>query len=408
MPPLHNPFDLTLSDIIMAKDHKRNKQSPTPSDDQLAAVRRLAGSGDLSQARQRLAALRKSFPDFKPLLVLAWEIEDRHNQPMIATARALEWQSASPNSQAAEKALCKSAEAAGLAAVYARALQRLSVLKGGEVIQLPEIIESEDESIPLAVLELIDLSIMHLADDKPATAIALLQNVNHPATRNNLAQAFFVSGDIVQAHAVAEANWQAHPQNLFALERTVRWRCWIEGMDRCLGFTATLTHSTPERIEDAIAQVAALRFLDDENGAQQAWQKSSKATFWQHADEEQRKLFYGLKNPQVGSLWSSSVWFPDTWIRAVRNFSTQSGGVGDDQPEQHWDGLLSTCSAHADYLVRAADMGNEITRMLALAVLKLRAKQGDAAALANLQAMLKRPNDSDTERTEIAKLLNDA
>ncbi|MFZ4622876.1 MAG: tetratricopeptide repeat protein [Rhodoferax sp.] len=392
----------------MAKTKAHKNHSPTPNADQLAAVRRLAGSGDLRQARQRLAALCKSFPDFKPLLGLAWEVEDRCNVPMLATARACEWQSAMPNSLAAVEALCKSAEAAGLAAVHARALQRLSVLEGRGEMPMPDTIEAEAGSMPLALLELIDLSVMHLADDKPAAAIALLQGVDHPSARNNLALALFISGDLVQARAVMEANWQAHPDNLYALERVVRWRCWAEGMDRCLGFAATFRHTTPGRIEDAIAQVAALRFLDDDKGVQQAWQAASQASWWKQADGAQRDLFWALKDPQARLPGTSAMWFPAPWIHALKNISSKPDGAGDNQLGQRWNALLDTCTAHADYLARAAELGDEATRILALAVLKRRAKLSNAPALASLLAMLKRPNGSDSDRTELVNWLTEA
>ena len=95
-------------------------------------MRRLVDSGDFLQARQRLAAMRKAFPSFKPLLGLAWEVEDRGGAPLIACARAYEWHLAAPNSRAAIEALCDSARAGGLAAVYASTLQRLSALDGQE------------------------------------------------------------------------------------------------------------------------------------------------------------------------------------------------------------------------------------------------------------------------------------
>ena len=392
----------------MAKTKAHKNHSPTPNADQLAAVRRLAGSGDLLQARQRLAALRKSFPDFKPLLGLAWEVEDRCDAPMLATARACEWQHAMPNSQAAAEALCKSAKAAGLAAVYARALQRLSVLEGRGEMPMPDTIEAEAGSMPLALLELIDLSVMHLADDKPAAAIALLQGVDHPSARNNLAQALFISGDLVEARAVMEANWQAHPDNLYALERVVRWRCWAEGMDRCLGFAATFRHTTPGRIEDAIVQVAALRFLDDNQGVQQAWQAASQASWWKHADETQRDLFWALKDPQARLPGTSAMWFPAPWIHELKNISSKPDGAGDNQLGQRWNALLDTCTAHADYLARAVELGDEATRILALAVLKRRAKLSNAPALASLLGMLKRPNGSDSDRSELVNWLTEA
>ena len=61
---------------------------------------------------------------------------------MLATARAYEWQRASPNSRAAIEALFESARDAGYVALCGRALQRLSALDGESDFQLPENIAS--------------------------------------------------------------------------------------------------------------------------------------------------------------------------------------------------------------------------------------------------------------------------
>ncbi|MDZ4124871.1 MAG: hypothetical protein U1E02_11950, partial [Hydrogenophaga sp.] len=108
----------------MSKNTRRHTAQPTPNPEQVAAIRRLAENGDIEQARRRLAALRKSFPGFKPLLGLAWEIEDLGDEPARATARALEWQQASPNSRAAVEAVCDSARLAGFFMLFARAADR--------------------------------------------------------------------------------------------------------------------------------------------------------------------------------------------------------------------------------------------------------------------------------------------
>ena len=261
----------------MSKTLHGKGPSRAPSADRLTAVRRLAAAGDLSMARQRLSALRKSFPAFKPLLGLAWEVEDRCGEPMLAAARAYEWQRAAPNSRAAVEALCESARAAGLAAVFARAVQRLRALDGDLAAPPIDFVEAPLGALSLEQAEAIDLSRMHLTDEDPVAAAAVLKDVDHPSARNNLALALFCTGDLAQARAIVEANWQAEPANVFALERALRWRCWSEGLDRCLEIAATLQHVTPRRAEDAIARVAALRFLDDAEGARLAWQDTSNA-----------------------------------------------------------------------------------------------------------------------------------
>lgn len=150
-----------------------------------------------------------------------------------------------PNSRAAAEALVESARAASLAAVCVRALARMRALEGQSALPLIDFFEAPLGDLTLEQAEAIDLSRMHLADDDPAAAAAVLQGVDHPSARNNLALAMFCSGDVAQARDVIEANWQGNPVNLFALERAVRWRCWAEGLDRCLGLAVSLRDTTP-------------------------------------------------------------------------------------------------------------------------------------------------------------------
>ena len=58
-------------------------------------------------------------------------------------------------------------------------------------------------------------------------------------------------------------NRQAEPANLIALEQTLRWRCWTEGLGPCMGCVPTLRAAVPRRTEDAAARVAALHFSHD-------------------------------------------------------------------------------------------------------------------------------------------------
>jgi len=387
----------------MSKTLHGKGPSRAPSADRLTAVRRLAAAGDLSMARQRLSALRKSFPAFKPLLGLAWEVEDRCGEPMLAAARAYEWQRAAPNSRAAVEALCESARAAGLAAVFARAVQRLRALDGDLAAPPIDFVEAPLGALSLEQAEAIDLSRMHLTDEDPVAAAAVLKDVDHPSARNNLALALFCTGDLAQARAIVEANWQAEPANVFALERALRWRCWSEGLDRCLEIAATLQHVTPRRAEDAIARVAALRFLDAANSARLAWADTSNTPYWDSATDDQRTMFEAIGESGAELSGDSGLWFPQSWVRTMAALARDlPEGVDDYQP---WNARLDVCDAHADYLTRAAEMGDAATRLLALAVLKRRARLDDGAARTSLQMLLKRPCGPDSVRMDILNWL---
>lgn len=389
----------------MSKTNSRKSQPLTPNADQIAAVRRMINQSDATQANQRLAALRKSFPDFKPLLGLAWEIEDECGIPMRAAARALEWQQASPNSRAAAQALYESAATAGLSTICGRALGRLAAMDGTQGPKLPASFASPLGELSLAQAEAIDLSRMHLADKNPSAAVAVLQGVDHPSARNNLALALFVAGDVKQASSVVEANWQAQPNNLFALESAVRWRCWLYGMDRCKGFTAPLLHTAPRRSQDAISQVLALRFLGCDKASLQAWKGSASADYWSLADADQRETFDDLKNPTAPWPGGSAMWFPGGWIEELTQLSGKFKGSSGKVLDQKWDAVLATCDAHVDYLAQAVSLGDEVARHLALSVLKQRAKQADAASLASLTAVLKNSSGPDDWRMDLVNWL---
>jgi tetratricopeptide (TPR) repeat protein len=392
----------------MPKSSQHKGAPAAPQAGQLAAVRRLAESGDLVQARRRHAALREAYPEFKPLRALAWEIESLAGDPIIAAARAWDWQQASPNSRQAVEALCDSARDAGLQAVLVRAMQRaLSRDEGGPA---PSIIESIDT--PLGVLtlehaEAIDLARMHLADDNPGAAAAVLRGVNHPSARNNLALALFGSGDVQGAREVAEAAWQADPGNLFGLERFLRWRCWSEGLDRCVGFAATLSAAVPRRAEDANARVAALRFLGDAEAAHAAWEEVRGQDYWGHAAPEQVELFEQLGEPGGEVVGEHSLWFPRPWMKLMSRLARESKTTSEAIAQARWDAELDHCDAHADYLRCACEQGDAAIRLLASAVLKRRAKLGDPDARKALTALLLSLGGADSDRTALLGWLGD-
>ena len=383
----------------MSKSSLSKKLNSTPDREQIAGVRRLVDRGDMVLARKRLDVLRKSYPDFEPLLGMVWEIESRGGHPIQATVRAYEWHRALPNSSMALEALCESANLAGYTAILGCALRRLSVMKGQDDVQAPEMLDSPLGALTLEQGEAIDLSRMHLAVNNPAAAIAVLQDVNHPSARNNLAIALFITGDLAQARAVIEANWRAGPDNLFALESAVRWRCWAEGLDRCMGFSAPLQHTQPRRADDAIAQISALRFLGDEKAVQLAWKNSKNAPYWKDTEDEYRTKFASLKETGVELLGNINMWFPGPWIKKLSTFSSK------DKADPRWDAHLEACDAHVDYLVRAVDFGDAITRLMALSVLKHRVKRSDPAAVASLTSLLTHSNGPDDARIELLNWL---
>ncbi len=388
----------------MSKTPRRPAAAQAPDPAQMAAVRRAAKAGQASQAQQRLASLRAAFPGFKPLLGLAWEVEDLAGDPMRATARAYEWHRAVPGSRAALEALHDSADQAGLYALQISAYRALQALgSAGPLPPLPAFIKADD-SLSHELAEALDLGRMHLHDYNPHATAAVLRGVDHPVARNNLAVALFAIGDVAAALEVAEANWQGEQPNLFALERMLRWRCWTAGMDRCAGFAATVSQAKPDRADHAIAQVAALRFLGEAKAAQQAWKEAAQAPYWEPGDPA-RGMFDALGDPAAEWPGGPTQWFPSGWLDVIRDISKQVRQKGSDAAQaridEQFDTQFDACGAHADYLGLATALGDATARRLAREVLKRRALRGDATAQAALELGLKHPSGTDAERGEV-------
>ena len=391
----------------MTKHHKRSTQAPSPNPEQVAAIRRLIDSGNHAEAKRRLEAMRKSFPAFKPLYALAWEVEDVLGSPSLATARALEWQRASPNSRAALEAVCQSARSAGLNMLYARALNRLRVLDGETEVVLPPYLDNPLGAILPEQAEAVDLSRVHMDDGNPAAAIAVLQGVDHPSARNNLARALFADGQVPPALAVAEANWQASPHNLFALDCVVRWRCWLRGMDACVGLKAPLLHTVPLRMEDAAAQMQALRFLGDEEAVATVSNRTRQADFWNRASLAVRSEFNQLCFTEAEWGGRTVALFPLRWLNAHHDLVKQRANFSEQEIEQRGATIDAACDAHPDYLVRAMQMGNELSTIVAATVLIRRAKTSDAAALGALTGLLASGHGPDSVRKDVLRWMTE-
>nr|MBP7647820.1 hypothetical protein [Comamonas sp.] len=80
-------------------------------------------------------------------------------------------------------------------------------------------------------------------------------------------------------------------------------------------------------------------------------------------------------------------------------------GISDTRWEQQWQALLDTCDAHGDYLMCAVDFGDDASRMLALSVLKQRARRHDRVAVSSLTALLTHPSGPDSARMELLNWL---
>lgn len=171
-------------------------------------------------------------------------------------------------------------------------------------------------------------------------------------------------------------------------------------MDRCVGFAGMVRQAKPDRADQAIAQVATLRFLGEAGAAHQAWKDAARAPHWTPGDPA-RGMFDALGDPDAEWPGGSPQWFPSTWLGVLGGLAREAQRNRPDAEQSRIDAHLGTCDAHADYLARAVELGDAATRELAREVLKRRAWRGDTAALATLDRGLRHPAGPDTERSNL-------
>jgi hypothetical protein len=273
----YNPHLYLLSAKAMKKKPSRTKENQlsAPQSAQLDAVRKLLRHGRCTQAQTRVAELHLRYPDFRPLLALAWEVDDAAGDSFSATLRAWDWSTASPGSLAALEALRDSAFAADLPALGALAIQKLARIEGISMPDLPPLHGVlADLTFEQAVA--VDLSRLFLGYGRFDEAIAVLEGIDHPSTRNNLALARFAQGDVSTALADFDANWRQDTRNLFALHYVVRLGLWTGGCETVRQLTDALRDTEPLRPEDAYGKIFGLLLLDAHDDVLNAWTRCAR------------------------------------------------------------------------------------------------------------------------------------
>lgn len=418
------------------------KKVPTIQAEQLEAIRRFARQGRIEEAKNRIAALKRAHPGFKPLFGLAWEIAETGGDPHSATLAAWEWTEASPNSEAAWEALAESALAVGYLAMSAHARGRRAELDGSPVVELPGL-TGPFGKMSFAECLANDRARLLMSSRRFEAALDALGGFEQVPSRNNAALARFHQGDLTGALAGFEQGWQREPRNLFALGRTIRLRTWLHGLDSARGLAVPMAAARPERVDDALAKIHALLFLGDSAAADGAWREASSADYaddrtaselvalldyaggvaalrlgdfaatearlsaakaFHPRPEIVEQVRFSVIGPAVDvPLADLNEWFPGSWIERLHAVRGMKG----EAAEAYLDGLMQDCSAHVDYLGTIAELGGELGRFAATSILKWRARSGDAAALATLIGLLVRPCGPDKARTELQGWLSD-
>ncbi len=411
----------------------KNKIEARPQPAQLEAIRRLVGQGQLDSARTRLLALRRQFPQFKPLLALAWELARESGNQVEAACAALDWSRASPGSALAWQALGDSA-GTEFPALSVSALRRGDELAGKAVGDEPEA-----ESTPFGPLTFqdsvrMDVCRIMLSAGRLDEAEAAVADLSHVSARNNLALVHFAKGDVARALAILEDNWQQAP-NLFALGRLVRLRLWTGGLDSAAGLASDLFQAEAHRGEDRLGQVEGLVLLGRLEEAEEIWLRNDAAhedtdgrpgefpylgayLAWRLGKEELAlerllqdpdsyeaqnmvqdfalaKLTRGTPDWSVGE-WAA--WWPLSNINRARKEAKTDADVL---------AVMSMLKPHNDYLMRMIELGGKVCRTIALPLLQDRASHGDEGASAALTALLDRPCGPDAVRTGLQSWLVD-
>lgn len=415
----------------------KSNKAATPQSAQLEAVRRLSRAGRDHEAQIRAAELRTRYPNFKPLLALSWEVDYNAGDFLSATLHAWDWSKASPSSLPALEALRDSAFPAGFSALGASAIQKLAQIEDKPFPELPPLHGAlGDLTFEQAVA--VDLSRLFLAHERYDEAIAILEGIDHPSTRNNLALVRFEQGHITAALADFEANWRQDTRNLFALRFVVQLRLWTDGYQAANELADALRATPPLRAEDAYGKIFGLLLLGARDDVIDAWNTERDAEFWTEektAEHSRCAYFAGIASLQNGNteaaagLFSEALdldpnnehadkastaltfralgkeadpsagefgdWFPQSWITEIR--STK----GIQAQNTILDAQQRRCDAHVDYLSTAIELGGQGVRMYAMPILKIRALDGDNAALDALRGLLTRPCGPDQVRMDL-------
>lgn len=430
------------------KKHASRKSPPLVEPVQIEALLRLARAGKVSEALDRLDVLKAKHPAFKPLYRLAWEIAGMVDDPSGAAVRAWDWTRVSPNSLLAWQALLEGASRVACYALALHARARLDALAKQPVTQ------AEDVATPLGILRFEegvanDVARVLMSVGRFDQALAALEGYDNVMLLNNAALSCFHLGDVAGALQRFETSWQRNPRNFFALEHVMRFRLWTRGRESLAGLAESVKAAMPARPEDALGKAAALLILGDWRGADAAWRESAEAAFWSDIDKAEPSGFFDMvggiaalrlgdvnamserfaaaadhlpgkrqhlgqiehyaHNPEQAApvdieLYPMGTWFGATWMGRLRKLMKQGG----QDLEAQYDAHIQTCDAHADYLTVVAELGGEGGRFLAISMLKLRAKAGDAVALRHLVDLLAAPWGPDSVRSGLHRDLIEA
>lgn len=261
---------------------KKSHTKPQPEPAQIRAVERLLTDGDAREAVRRIRGLLARFPDHGGLQRLLVEALERAEGTPAAALAAFAWAEGRPNSRPAQEALLHYATALGHLMLADRTADRVREL-GGETRGFPLppamkatlLVMPDGRRTTADVMERFDIGKLHLEAKDFEGALRRFEDLDVPQARNNRALALFHLGRVDEALSAFLANWQTHPENLFALGHAVRLRLYQGDESGARGLCTPLAAAVADRPDDALAQMDALLLLRQD---QAAWEVFERAT----------------------------------------------------------------------------------------------------------------------------------
>ena len=263
---------------------KKPRSPERPQAAQIDAIERCIERGSLHEAQQRLSRLQASFPGFKPLKRLAFEIAWDSGDKMRAAFAAREWSESSPNSVAAFAALADSS-LGEFPYLYLHAQERLRALGEGGDEKEQALRQALDPAVSLDEGLRMDWCRVLMAVGKVAEAGALVETIPHAAAQNNFAQAQFATGQIERAAAIFSDVLLKHPENSFALSRLARLNLWLAGKPEALAFGERLLAQPPSGTDTALLQLETGILLDRLDRAENIYAETLTTPWYAKAEE---------------------------------------------------------------------------------------------------------------------------
>lgn len=433
----------------MSKKHKARAQTPAPQLAQVDAVERLLDQGRVHEAAAKAERLAAQFPDHVRLRDLRIRAHASSGDTARAALLAQDWTRIQPNSQRAWYFLFGLSADLGLGFLAHASHLRLQALgaddaqRTGDAHKLIEAVRAKYVGMSDEEGERSDRGLLFLIGEKLEAAIEELSGLTHTVPRTNLAAACFDAGDTPRAIALAREAWQADENNTHAARTLVRALLYSGDGQAAAEAGARLRELRVREPDELGAQLEVLDLLEDYAGARACHDAFPPEGFagyrrdvlarlehaaavachhlgdrqrahilWQQAVEHNRdhplyqaNLARSVRNDSNEPAWQELLTdaFPGPVGRALQAAIQRAGN--DEMLFANPEMLEFDLPGHALFLGFLMRQSEGLGRTLVRHALDKRARQGDAAAAAELERFLMYQWGTDGERIEALRSL---